>query len=95
MTKKPTFEEMTEWYVELYCEGCGATFLGTATEAFEKGWDCMPWFTSHITCPDCPITTTLWWELFTASNKGAQEKARSRKLQALYDTQSLGDDIHE
>jgi hypothetical protein len=45
------------------CEGCGATFEGTPEEAFEKGWDTPERFMSHCTCPNCPITTTLWWDL--------------------------------
>ena len=66
---KPTFDELTKANVELYCEGCKSIFKGTAQEAFDLGWDCMPWFTSHITCPHCPIHTTLWYELYLKSQK--------------------------
>jgi hypothetical protein len=66
---KPTFEELANGPVELYCEGCTSKFKGTAQEAFDLGWDCPPWFWSHITCPDCPISSTLWWELYSESKK--------------------------
>lgn len=59
------FEEMTTLPVDLECEGCDATFQGTAQEAFDLGWDCQPWFFSHTTCPSCPITKTLWYMLYT------------------------------
>lgn len=45
------------------CEGCEATFEGTPEEAFELGWDTPERFMSHCTCPNCLITTTLWWDL--------------------------------
>jgi len=70
-----TFEEMTHWPVELYCEGCKKTFKGTAQEAFEAGWDCPPWFTSHVTCPDCPISSTTWWSMMTALREANRGKA--------------------
>lgn len=49
------------------CEGCDATFYGTAEEAFDLGWDTPERFISHTTCPNCPITVTRWWKL--VSNK--------------------------
>ena len=66
---KPTFDELTKVPVELYCEGCKSTFKGTAQEAFDEGWDCPPWFWSHITCPDCPLSTTVWYDLYMESQK--------------------------
>lgn len=44
------------------CEGCSATFTGTAEEAFNLGWDTPERFLSHCTCPHCPITCTAWWK---------------------------------
>jgi len=63
------FEELANGPVELYCEGCKNTFKGTAQEAFDLGWDCPPWFWSHITCPNCPISSTVWYEMYMQSQK--------------------------
>lgn len=59
------FDRLTERHAHLTCEGCGATFIGIAKDAFDAGWDCMPWFVSHTTCPNCPITKTLWYMLIS------------------------------
>lgn len=61
-----TFDEQTRLTVTLKCEGCDATFEGTAQEAHDQDWDGPPWFWSHVTCPDCPITKTLWYNLLSA-----------------------------
>jgi hypothetical protein len=45
------------------CEGCDAVFNGTPEAAFKEGWDTPERFMSHCTCPNCPITTTLWWRV--------------------------------
>lgn len=65
----PTFDEQTRLHVDLQCEGCGAEFSGTAQDAFDLGWDCPPWFFSHTTCPHCPITSTLWYALYSTKDK--------------------------
>lgn len=50
------------------CEVCGLTQALDADTAAQAGWDYPP----HIgrfgvigprTCPDCPMTATLWWAL--------------------------------
>lgn len=45
------------------CEGCGAQITTTHEEAFQEGWDTPERFMSHTTCPKCPITCTLWWDM--------------------------------
>lgn len=45
------------------CEGCSATYTGTAEDAFKLGWDTPERFMSHTTCPTCPISSTLWWRV--------------------------------
>lgn len=46
------------------CEGCGTVAeFRTPEEAFKVGWDTPERFMSHCTCPNCLITTTLWWRL--------------------------------
>lgn len=44
------------------CEGCEATFTGTAEAAFMEGWDTPERFMSHCTCPNCTIDKTAWWK---------------------------------
>ena len=44
------------------CEGCKAEFEGSPEEAFDLGWDTPERFMSHCTCPECPITCTVWWK---------------------------------
>jgi hypothetical protein len=43
------------------CEGCGSTITDTPENLYKKGWDIPPYFTSHTTCPNCPITSTAWF----------------------------------
>jgi hypothetical protein len=41
------------------CEVCGTKTTGQTTqELFKAGWDTPPHFTTHVTCPTCPITKT-------------------------------------
>jgi len=58
---------MTKRYIHV-CEVCGKTEALTPLEAHTKGWDYPPMMgsfqiVSPRTCPDCPITKTLWWAL--------------------------------
>ena len=43
------------------CEGCDASFVGTAEEAFDAGWDTPERFLYGTMCPDCPINNSIWW----------------------------------
>lgn len=45
------------------CEGCEETYTGSAEDAFNLGWDTPERFMSHCTCPNCPITCTVWWKV--------------------------------
>jgi len=50
------------------CEVCGAQEILTPEEAYQEGWDYPPRFgefttVSPRTCPNCPITKTLWWAM--------------------------------
>ena len=50
------------------CEVCGLTENLTPSEAFGTGWDYPPGMgvvgvLSARTCPNCPISKTLWWSL--------------------------------
>ena len=47
------------------CENCKVTFTGKEEDAFQAGWDTPERFMSHCTCPNCPINTTIWWQLMT------------------------------
>ena len=62
-----SFQERLETYSNLQCEGCLNTFSGTGREAFDLGWDCPPYFFSHVTCPNCPLTSTIWYKFFIAT----------------------------
>lgn len=64
-----SFEEQTKQRGKWQCEGCDATFEGTAEEAFNKGWDIPPYFSVHIICENCPITSTNWWRLLQAQKE--------------------------
>ena len=59
--------EGTEPFEHL-CEVCGTTELLSSDQAHQDGWDYPPimgkWgVVSSRTCPDCPMTETLWWAL--------------------------------
>lgn len=50
------------------CEVCGKDEILTADEAYERGWDYPPkmgtfGIVSPRTCPDCPVTATVWYAL--------------------------------
>lgn len=50
------------------CESCGRTEILDEERAFDDGWDYPPRMgafgvISPRTCPDCSITTTVWWAL--------------------------------
>ena len=50
------------------CETCGTDEILDSTDAFELGWDYPPrmgtfGLISARTCPNCPISGTLWWAL--------------------------------
>lgn len=50
-------------YYTYTCEGCGATFSGSPTEGFDLGWDLPPHGFQHTTCPNCLMSTTVWWKV--------------------------------
>ena len=58
------------------CEGCGATFEGTAEEAFDEGWDTPERFMSHCTCSKCTIDKTVWWKLVILKQPITEEEGR-------------------
>jgi len=77
------FDEVTQQHISVKCEGCDKTFDGIAQDAFDEGWDVRPWFTTHVTCPDCPITKTVWWSLAskeTPKSYASLEKEMNRNL---------------
>lgn len=50
------------------CENCGKTEELEEEEGFQAGWDYPPrlgvfGMLSPRLCPECPITTSLWWRL--------------------------------
>lgn len=58
-------EEQTNSF-DHWCEVCGTTEVLTSEEAFNAGWDYPPhigeWgVLSQRTCPQCPMTSTIWW----------------------------------
>ena len=63
-----TLDILKRLKMKYQCEGCDATFEGTAEEAFDLGWDTPERFFSHTTCPNCPITSTLWWSMIKEKN---------------------------
>ena len=67
------------------CEGCEATFTGTAEEAFEEGWDTPERFMSHCTCPNCTIDKTLYWQILIWQKEHGDEPfpATAQQLEML------------
>lgn len=56
------------------CEGCGRTEVLEPAEAYRAGWDYPPGMgafgvLSPRTCPDCDITTTLYWRILNNDMK--------------------------
>jgi hypothetical protein len=50
------------------CESCGREEMLSTQDAFDAGWDFPPkmgtWTViSPRTCPDCPMTSTVWWAI--------------------------------
>jgi hypothetical protein len=50
------------------CEVCGKSETLSQDEAFSAGWDYPPFIgawgvISPRTCPECPMTSTVWWAL--------------------------------
>ena len=64
---------MDQCEVTYTCEGCVTTFDGTPEEAFNIGWDTPERFMSHCTCPNCLITTTVWWKLVVMKQEPTDE----------------------
>lgn len=58
------------------CEGCKATFEGTAEDAFQEGWDTPERFISHCTCPNCAIDKTVWWKVMVKHEEPTEDEAR-------------------
>lgn len=71
------------------CENCGQTEILTSNEAFEQGWDYPPFMgtfgvVSPRTCPDCEMSTTLWWELqMTKTPVDALSERHTQTLQRI------------
>ena len=41
--------------MKLKCQCCEyEEEFGDEEEAFEAGWDCLPYFSTHVCCPLCP-----------------------------------------
>lgn len=66
------------------CEGCEKTYEGTPEEAFKLGWDTPERFMSHCTCPNCPISCTLWWRIVIEKKQELSEE--EVKLLASYNS---------
>lgn len=44
----------------LKCENCGKEKeFNDPEEAFREGWDCPPFFTQVISCPNCPTSMII------------------------------------
>lgn len=57
------------------CEVCGREEVLSSEEGFDAGWDYPPRMgafgvVSPRTCPNCPITGTLWWAMVQGTIKG-------------------------
>lgn len=57
------------------CEVCDKTETLTADAAYSAGWDYPPFMGAFgivgpRTCPDCPMTATVWWTLTEANSNG-------------------------
>lgn len=68
------------------CEVCGRTEILTPQEAYDLGWDYPPMMgtfgiVSPRTCPNCPMTDTVWAALVL--QKKAPEELNERQKQAI------------
>lgn len=55
------------------CEVCGKTLTTTPDDAFNRGWDTRPSFTTHTTCDTCPISGTMWYMLMLEQQRGEKQ----------------------
>lgn len=68
------------------CEVCELEEILEADVAFEAGWDYPPRMysfgvVSPRTCPNCPITDTVWWAL--AVDKKIIEDLTNKQIETL------------
>jgi len=73
------------------CEGCEATYTGSAEDAFNLGWDTPERFMSHCTCPNCTIDKTVWWKLVV--NKEQITEAEARLIQSYNQIYSEANEV--
>ena len=73
------------------CEGCEATYTGSAEDAFNLGWDTPERFMSHCTCPNCSIDKTVWWKLVV--NKEQITEAEARLIQSYNQIYSEANEV--
>ena len=69
-----------------WCETCGREELLTSSEAFNAGWDFPPRMgtfgvISPRTCPNCPMTSTVWWAI--SVEKLSTDDLTARQLKVL------------
>lgn len=60
--------EEGSWRLRHVCEVCGRDEVLESEEAHRQGWDYPPrmgvfGIVSPRTCPDCPMTKTVWWAI--------------------------------
>lgn len=72
--------------IRCICEVCGKEEILTEEGIFLKGWDyppCMGTYgiVSPRTCPECPISKTLWWDL--VQNKKSLQQLSEKQRETL------------
>ena len=77
----PTTDPFLHW-----CETCGREEVLTSQDAFDAGWDFPPKMGTYgvispRTCPNCPMTSTVWWAI--SIDKRSMDDLTPRQLKVL------------
>lgn len=87
---------MSERKLKYICEVCGRTEIMTQEEAYLSGWDYPPMIgmygvLSPRTCPNCPITETVWYQVTCKKQAPAELTDRQREVieRILHEPESL------
>lgn len=69
--------------IKCICEVCGKEEILTEEEVYLHGWDYPPVMgtygvVSPRTCPECPMSKTLWWDL-VQNKKPFQQLSEKQK----------------
>jgi hypothetical protein len=68
--------------ITLKCQCCGVVQIFTSPlEAFEKGWDCPPYFTQVVCCDLCPASFVVLGIPHTASHERWEREGRPKEFQ--------------